>query len=355
MPSAMVSIVPVRAALEGASLCGLRPEEVLALAKIDPTRLDDPNARLSELAEQRIWRAMLTAADASIGAQAASALPRGALGTVEYAMRTAGSLGEALEVLVEHSRSWYAAELFRLTPSADGIHLGYRSPHPVDRPMYALASEFLLTAIARVLADASGVPHILRRASVRHGTSASAPRLATALGVPVAVRASRDQLVFPVEVLGRVPREVDPRLNQILRMHLEGVAKELPRATDLVRVTQQCIEERLGEGGASIEQVSRSLGLGPRALQARLRRRGVTYRQLVDRARVTLAKSYLRRTEEALAQIAENLGYSDASSFHRGFKRITGLTPAAYREASDTPPPSSDRESPPPTRQSVAS
>jgi AraC-like DNA-binding protein len=44
-----------------------------------------------------------------------------------------------------------------------------------------------------------------------------------------------------------------------------------------------------------------------------------------------LAMRYLREREMAICEVAYLLGFSESSSFHRAFKRWTGLTPKEFR------------------------
>lgn len=50
--------------------------------------------------------------------------------------------------------------------------------------------------------------------------------------------------------------------------------------------------------------------------------------------RMALAKSLLRRNHSSVAEVAERVGYSSASTFSIAFTRNVGLPPARYaREA----------------------
>jgi AraC family transcriptional regulator of adaptative response / DNA-3-methyladenine glycosylase II len=53
---------------------------------------------------------------------------------------------------------------------------------------------------------------------------------------------------------------------------------------------------------------------------------------LLLRARLAAAKNRLLATDAPLAEIAFGVGFDALSSFHENFRRVNGLTPAAYRE-----------------------
>lgn len=57
----------------------------------------------------------------------------------------------------------------------------------------------------------------------------------------------------------------------------------------------------------------------------------------VQRLRVQEAKHRLERTEEAIDEISWKVGYEDPAFFRRLFKRLTGMTPGAYRRTFRVP------------------
>lgn len=57
---------------------------------------------------------------------------------------------------------------------------------------------------------------------------------------------------------------------------------------------------------------------------------GISYRLYCDRLRMRRAASLLNGPS-SMSEIAEQLGYSDASSFIRAFRQMYGITPGVYR------------------------
>jgi AraC-like DNA-binding protein len=86
------------------------------------------------------------------------------------------------------------------------------------------------------------------------------------------------------------------------------------------------------EGTISIDTLAESMGSSARQLQRRLTAQGCSYRMLLTRGRVRRAQEWLRSSELSVAEIAAELGYTDASNFARAFRKASGLSPAEYRK-----------------------
>ncbi|MNR61324.1 HTH-type transcriptional regulator VirS [compost metagenome] len=69
-----------------------------------------------------------------------------------------------------------------------------------------------------------------------------------------------------------------------------------------------------------------------RTLQRRLTEHSLDFSQLVEGIRRSLAEDYVARSDYSLTEIALLLGYSEASSFSRAFRRWTHSTPQQYRQ-----------------------
>ncbi len=74
------------------------------------------------------------------------------------------------------------------------------------------------------------------------------------------------------------------------------------------------------------------IGLNKRTLQRRLAECGTSYSAVVAEARVALAIRWMREGKGSVTEISGNLGYSDPANFSRAFRRITGVSPRAYRK-----------------------
>ncbi len=147
---------------------------------------------------------------------------------------------------------------------------------------------------------------------------------------------SGDNLIaFPVGVLDQPV----PSASRLLFSLLGGYLEQLRASarTALSERVQDYIRGALPTATCSIERCARALGMSVRTLQARLDEQGLTFSELLEQQRMHLARTYLARAQLSLDQVACELGYAEASSFGRAFKRWTGLSPRAYRRAHAEP------------------
>jgi AraC-like DNA-binding protein len=80
-----------------------------------------------------------------------------------------------------------------------------------------------------------------------------------------------------------------------------------------------------------IKEVSASLDIPPRTLQARLEDEGTTFRQIKQTVRQDLTKQYLAYSGLSLTEIADLLGYADRTSFSRSYRKWNGRSVRASR------------------------
>lgn len=89
---------------------------------------------------------------------------------------------------------------------------------------------------------------------------------------------------------------------------------------------------------APVTELVQRAGLPERTFKRRFTRAtGYAPIAYVQHVRVEEAKRRLERTAQPVDEISYAVGYEDAASFRRLFKRITGVTPGAYRRKLQLP------------------
>jgi AraC-like DNA-binding protein len=100
---------------------------------------------------------------------------------------------------------------------------------------------------------------------------------------------------------------------------------------DPARVKAAAAELALA-GPLSVARIAAHLGTTSRTLQRHLSEQDVSVREIVDEARLEIARVLLCKTDLSIQDIAARVGYSTPSGLARAFARWTGRSPRAYRK-----------------------
>jgi AraC-like DNA-binding protein len=80
-----------------------------------------------------------------------------------------------------------------------------------------------------------------------------------------------------------------------------------------------------------VADVARAMHMSARTLQRRLEQEGTRFTEVLDRARLQLARRLLADARVTLTDVAYRVGFADLATFSRAFKRWTGLPPGQWR------------------------
>ena len=144
-------------------------------------------------------------------------------------------------------------------------------------------------------------------------------------------------------VLYLIARQVGPTAAQaiarflLLQWHRDGQAPYVPFAPptdhgdDTVRQLQDWLARHYSVANP-VEELVRRSGLPARTIKRRFTHAtGLPPITYVQHVRVEEAKRRLERTQTPIDQISFEVGYEDAASFRRLFRRLTRVTPGDYR------------------------
>ena len=96
---------------------------------------------------------------------------------------------------------------------------------------------------------------------------------------------------------------------------------------------QRFIESHLSED-LSLFEVAKVAGLSPKYFSVFFRQHtGVCFRDWVAMIRVERAKSLFEEKNRPIARVAHSVGFNDVRTFQRSFKKVTGMTPRAYKKS----------------------
>jgi AraC-like DNA-binding protein len=275
-----------------------------------------------------LWnRAAELTGDDAFGVHAAETLPPGLFDVVEYAALSAANLGEALAQMCRYQR--LVTDVARYTLEGDTLRLSYELGETVLTPSRH-ASEYLLGAVVVKARQATGLARPVRAAHFRHDAPVNSDEQRRCFACPLRFTAAEELIVLDAAALEARLVRSDPGLRAVLDRHAQALLAELPDDAQVKTRVSRWLVGNLAT--ATIGAAAAQLGLSERSLQRRLREEGTAFEALLDQARKREAQRLLAEDRLAVGEIAFLLGFSEASAFHRAFKRWTSATPAAFRK-----------------------
>ncbi|MFC9708754.1 response regulator [Paenibacillus sp. NPDC056933] len=140
-------------------------------------------------------------------------------------------------------------------------------------------------------------------------------------------------------------------LNKLYEALWQWRSGKLDKYRELIELTKQLIREHYDDEQLSLQDLSRKAGVSPSHLSKIFSQEtGQTMNEFLTATRMGKAKELLRTTRCKTFEIAYQVGYNDQHYFSNLFKKVTGMTPMAYRKAAEMDEPVS---SPPSRRKQV--
>ena len=269
---------------------------------------------------------------ADLGIRVGAGYHVGAFGIFGFACLTSPTLGDAVRFAARYYELSYGFCLPTVT--VDGPVATLR----LDLPgLTGPVAEFLvrrdLSAIAQVMSESSGGPvpfTAIEFAGPEPASGDAAARSAFGVtprhGGPVTVAS------WPAELLGHPL----PQASEIsVAMCRTQCTTLLERRRQRTGVALRVREQLASIDGAphTIGKVARHLAMSERTLRRRLAEEDTTFRDLTDEVHRMLAEELLATGALSVEDIAQRLGYAEATSFIAAFKRWTGTTPARHQRS----------------------
>jgi AraC-like DNA-binding protein len=247
------------------------------------------------------------------------------------AMSAAGTMGEAAEICLRYPKQAGGISSGRLEQDRDYVTLTVDCNLHDETVLPFVVEEYFASglAISRQLVGDRFRVHTLELAYPEPSYGA---RYRQIFQCPVlfgcarnSARIEHDCLSLPIATHSAATVARRTRL-------LEQRARGRALAT---RPTEAVVEQlllRSGNPRISIDEVAGALQVSVRTLRRRLREDGASFRGLCERIRVESAQRLLREQGMTVAAVAKQLGFSDAPTFRRAFKRWLGQVPGKMRQ-----------------------
>jgi AraC-like DNA-binding protein len=320
MPDPTVAAGVTSKVVELAVQRGADRGELLTQSGISPALLGDWDARVPLTSHVALLRAAKRACgDPAFGlhyGEAVNLAEASVVGLIGYAAPTMldafGELARYSRLILDPGEAGH--ERFTLEVDAAGTWI---VDHGIGRDCPELTE----------VAFAFGDTPLVQAVELRHRDPGYRSEYERILGAPVAFGCRRNAMrIDPAWLSHRVAAQ--PRyVFGVLTRHADAMLDQLDVSGTMRGKVEQSIVPVLHTGRFAINDVARQLGCSRDTLYRRLKAEGVTFSQVVDAMRYRLAREYLDGGKVAVGEVAYLVGFADAASFSRAFKRWSGRRP----------------------------
>lgn len=320
----------LRPFLEVAQEGGVDVEAVLAAQGTSRAEMLHPETRLPRLRCVAIVRALIEPLrDPLVGLRASQRTLLEDIDVLGYIARQCPNALAALEGLRGYSRLLADASEVGLERANGvvtiriGLAGGRRSiPELAD---FAVGSghvglQLLTGGAARALRVELARPKPAQPSAYRHF-----------FGAPVTFGAACGLAAYEESALLAPLEKGDARLAEILRAHADARLARLPPRSTLPDRVRAWLAQHCEESTASLSGLAAEFHTSERTLTRRLQRAGLQFRAVLEDVRRERAQSLLEGKEPSISEIAQRLGFGDATAFGRAFRRWHGMSPSDYR------------------------
>ncbi|MCY1281620.1 HTH-type transcriptional regulator VirS [compost metagenome] len=303
----------------------------LTEAGLDTSFFTDPEAECSAAAWVKLMELAGKHVDDSIGLRLGSEIRSMDLGVFGQALRSMDRLEEVLHGSSRYIVTRSQAEKVDISISGWLVTISYCITDPTIIPRRQDA-EFSLATMLSCFRELTASAMRPVRVDFEHAPPKDLSLHREIFQCPLQFNQDANRLYFNKSVLDLPVRTANKRLLQALQPFLEEQRKLRSQPVSLLSEVSQAIAAELRLGRVGVVQVAESLHMSVRTLQRRLGELDLEFGQLVEDVRRALALEYVGNSSYRLTDVALMLGYTEASSFSRAFRRWTELTPREYRK-----------------------
>ncbi|MET0340156.1 MAG: AraC family transcriptional regulator [Polyangiales bacterium] len=311
---------------------GVSQAALLAATRIDAATLAADDGRITQSQmDAAVECAIALSGDSALGLHWAEHGMNGlAFAPVSPLMAHAPTFGDALAMLRHYGRLLSDHIGFVLVEGNDHVSIRRNRPHSSSQCAHRFAAEAMLLGFFRVTRMVGPeLPPAL--ACFDYPAPPYRAEYARAFDGNERFDAPHTELVFTRAMLdARSPHQDDDMQEALRRVADRRIVQLGTRAPYALRVRELLLKQ--GPHRADMKDVARSLGLSVRSLRRRLADEGRSYNEVSLEALALTAKRHLRDEQLSIQETAYEMGFSDTSTFHRAFKRWTGMTPSAFRD-----------------------
>lgn len=314
---------------------GADKDALLAAADIAPALLLNPDNRVPLDNYRTLMRtAKHMCGDPALALEFGAAEPIERHSVVGLICHSAATMGEAFMQMSRYARlvidveSGGGGARFNLAQLESGVWIEDNRPEPNEFP------ELSESTFARFVCDYRrhfGDAPFAQEIHVTHPRPDHAEAYDRIYRVPVHFGADRNAIRIDPTWLGVEIQPTNRYMFGVLSNMADALMKKLEGASSVRGRVENTLLPLLHTGEVSMDDIAVKLNMSRQTLYRKLRAEGINFETLLDELRHTMALHYLNGEQVSVNETAYLVGFSEASSFSRAFKRWTGQNPSKYR------------------------
>ncbi|MGD9943583.1 MAG: AraC family transcriptional regulator ligand-binding domain-containing protein [Burkholderiaceae bacterium] len=329
-----ISILQVRNLLLGARQRGIDVAPLLSRVGIAPQLLESPLARVSQLQYSMLIRVLRHRLRDELWGMLSRPLAPGSFGQCMRQLLRCANLAEALRdgFCFYHLLQDDFVPRLRVHGSEASVQIVLRRPAD-PRLDYGTKIFLLFTFNAASWLIARRIP----LTGVDYTTVSTSNESLDAYQVAIRYGQPHLRLRFDARVLALPVMQSLDELPGFLRDSPANLLLRYRDKSSVAERTRGLLRRRVGTAVPTLQRVGEALSINPQTLRRRLHDEGYGFQQLKDEVRRDAAIEYLLHTTLPLGTIANRIGFSELSTFHRAFKQWVGVAPGEYRAVHGPP------------------
>lgn len=308
---------------------GLDSEPLLRLVGIDPHLFVEPDARVPARVYARLWRLLARLQDDEFFGMDPRRLRSGSLAFLCRAAMAQPTLGAAIDCslgFLSLMLQDLSAELVRQQGLAE-IVLSEADAEP--RRAFTYFTYWMIVHGVACWLGGRRMP--ILAVELRCSEPPYCEDYRVMFSDNLRFNRPRTRIIFSAEGLDQPVRRTEAELQRFLNRAPGNILVKYRDPDSLARRIRQSLHALCPQDWPETEGLAQSLCMSASTLRRRLAEEGQTWQGLKDSVRKELAINWLAEAEIPFSDIAERLGFADASSFYKAFRKWTGASPGQYR------------------------
>ena len=301
---------------------------------IDQSTLANPETRLTAEQFDTFWNvAVEMVSEQNFGILFAGELANAWRGNnfIFNMMMNSSNVGEALERLIKYHDIVADAVRPMMDIRSTGVHIFWEYFGPTFK-MPDQLGEGLLVLYTKMLRRLTDNQLVLLEVNFTSSPPKNLDIYNSIFQAPLQFGKPQNKLLLDKQCLDHplflADSMVLSALEQLAKKRMEELFSENTVSKEVGRMIGKTL---LAGKEINLDIIAKEFAMSPRNLQLKLKGEGVSYQEILDDFRKTIALDSLKEPTASFSDLAFLLGYSDQSAFNHAFKRWTGKTPKQCR------------------------